>query len=499
MAGNASDIEVHFNPNADETPVEVTLRRRSSENSRSKTRTLCPKLFERASGSWWNPKFDSSIIEEQFQYNSFSQIRRRFRYALCYILAACVVWLIYLPVQTTYTVSRQGDELCFEDGSRATWIMFELAVACLLVLCIILLVFTVSHHYKSHFQKISGVLCLSLCGLTLLTFASHSSSSNSYPMSSVATFAVCIETILMMYTMFPMPYLYTVIPMLMFSVAYELLYFLYVDPANANRSITGEVFTKLCLHICVHLMGTHVFFMSQVRSRNTFMKIGQAVSARHQHQSEKQLKETTIHSLMPDSIAQKLLDEKGERNDGIFRPFYMDLMEDVSILFADIAGFTRMSANKSADTLVGLLNNLFGRFDILCLDHNCEKICTLGDCYYCVSGCPEPRPDHAECCVDMGLSMIEAIKDFCQDTGEKVNMRVGVHTGKVLCGIIGKSRYKFDVWSNDVTMANKMEASGIPGKVHVSAVTAEFLGDKYIMEESRQDRQTVFLGKLSIL
>ncbi|XP_022086352.1 adenylate cyclase type 9-like isoform X2 [Acanthaster planci] len=495
MAGNASDIEVHFNPNADEMPVEVTLRRRSSENSRTKGRSLCPKLFERASGSWWNPKFDSGIIEEQFQSNSFSQIRRRFRYALCYILAACVVWLIYLPVRNT--VGRQTDHLCLkdqEDSGQQAWIAFELAVACLLVLCVILLIFTISHHYKSHFQKVSGVLCLCLCGLTLVTFVSHSSAGTSSPMSSVATFAMCIETILMMYTLIPMPYLYTLIPMLMFSVAYELLYFLYVDPESSEHSITGEVVNKLFLHVCVHLMGTHVFFMTQVRSRNTFMKIGQAVMARHQHQVEKQLKETTIHSLMPDSIAHKLLEEKGERSDKIFRPFYMDLMEDVSILFADIAGFTRMSANKSADVLVGLLNNLFGRFDILCLEHKCEKICTLGDCYYCVSGCPEPRPDHAECCVDMGLSMIEAIKDFCQETGEKVNMRVGVHTGKVLCGIIGNRRYKFDVWSNDVTMANKMEASGIPGKVHVSAQTAEFLGDKYIMEESRGDRQAVFLG-----
>lgn len=77
--------------------------------------------------------------------------------------------------------------------------------------------------------------------------------------------------------------------------------------------------------------------------------------------------------------------------------------QDVSILFADIVGFTRMSSNKTASQLVAILNELFERFDYLCHKNGCEKISTLGDCYYCVSGCPEPRPDHAICCVQMGL------------------------------------------------------------------------------------------------
>ncbi|KHJ78186.1 adenylate/guanylate cyclase catalytic domain protein, partial [Oesophagostomum dentatum] len=114
-----------------------------------------------------------------------------------------------------------------------------------------------------------------------------------------------------------------------------------------------------------------------------------------------------------------------------FRPFTMNLMTDVSILFADIAGFTKMSSNKSADELVNLLNDLFGRFDYLCKMGGLEKISTLGDCYYCVAGCPEPCADHAIRTVEMGLNMIVAIRQFDIDRGQEVNMRVGIHTGKV--------------------------------------------------------------------
>ncbi|CAF3463482.1 unnamed protein product [Rotaria socialis] len=112
----------------------------------------------------------------------------------------------------------------------------------------------------------------------------------------------------------------------------------------------------------------------------------------------------------------------------IFRPLHIERMENVSILFADIVGFTHMSSNKSASQLVSLLSDLYGRFDDLCVQMSCEKIATLGDCCYCVSGCPEPREEHARSCVLMGLTMLNAIEEFDQDNSEYVDMRVGVHS-----------------------------------------------------------------------
>ncbi len=497
MAASATtptSTEVRFNKDAaDDNAVEVRVvadRKQSGSSSDSRgKRRCCPKLFDRASGSWWNPKFDSSLIEKEFKRSSFPQIRRRFRYALCYIILACIVWMIYLAV----LVGTSGSE----EGCQNWWGYF-VGLGALLIIAILLIIFTRTTLYQKQLFKTHFVLACVLAGLILATFA-YNPKCTEHTMSVVATFALCVEVILMMYTVIPLPFLPAVVLMSLFSVAYEALYFSLYD-FEPSAKLGERVTTKMFLHICVHLIGIHIFFMQQVRSRSTFMKIGQALVARKQHQNEKELKMTAIHHLMPEVVAKEILSKEDDdpmAPRGVhkpFRPFYMNRMENVSILFADIAGFTRMSAKKKAAHLVGLLNNLFGRFDKLCAETNCEKICTLGDCYYCVSGCPEEREDHAICCVEMGLAMVESIKDFCQETNENVNMRVGIHTGTVLCGVMGSRRFKFDVWSGDVNIANKMEASGEAGKVHVSEKTVQFLGDKYILKENRSNQTPMLLG-----
>jgi len=192
---------------------------------------------------------------------------------------------------------------------------------------------------------------------------------------------------------------------------------LFADDINFSTNLV----IRILMQTCIHLIGMHILIMTFVRMRGTFMKVGQSLVVRQQLELEKQLKEKMIHSVMPPKVADWLMEEserEREREDSLkkgsipsnntdirslFRPFNMHSMEDVSILFADIVGFTRMSSNKTAEQLVDILNDLFERFDDLCEHHGCEKISTLGDCYYCVSGCPEPKSDHAKCCIEMGL------------------------------------------------------------------------------------------------
>ncbi|XP_041973413.1 adenylate cyclase type 9 [Aricia agestis] len=457
-----------------------------------------PIAFERAApGTWWNPRFDSKILEGQYRSSSFRQIRLRFRFALLYILIFCISWFIYFVILGL-------------NGFTVKWPFLCSIFAVVLVITGVMLFITFTNYYKVYTFKLSLFMALALCtvSLTLVTLTTQldAAYSRAADISQSGHFTMCIEILLIMYTLTPLPLYVCVVIGLLYSILFETLNIV-LHLSQQEWQLPG-MFVRMLLQLCVHIIGVHIYLMTFVRMRGTFMKVGQSLLVRRQLEMEKQLKEKMIHSVMPPKLASWLMEEQVTEpetyvkvhntlkprisNPGasdiksLFRPFNMSSMDNVSILFADIVGFTKMSSNKSAEELVNILNDLFEKFDDLCLVHGCEKISTLGDCYYCVSGCPEPRPDHASCCVEMGLGMIDAIQEFDRERGEGVNMRVGVHTGTVLCGIVGTRRFKFDVWSNDVSFANKMESTGKPGRVHISEKTSQFLGGSYVLEEGEE-------------
>jgi adenylate cyclase len=211
-------------------------------------------------------------------------------------------------------------------------------------------------------------------------------------------------------------------------------------------------------------------------------------------QEEQEKSEQLLLNILPKPVADQL--KQGKH-------IIADNFAEVTVMFADIVNFTELSARLSPTELVELLNTIFSTFDHLAEHHGLEKIKTIGDAYLVVGGLPIPRSDHAEAIANMALDMQEAIANL-HIAGLKfdqpLTMRIGINTGPVGAGVIGISKFTYDLWGDTVNTASRMESLGIPGKIQVTTETYERLKDKYTFQsrgtievKGKGDMTTYFL------
>lgn len=196
--------------------------------------------------------------------------------------------------------------------------------------------------------------------------------------------------------------------------------------------------------------------------------------ARRELEREREKSERLLLNILPHPVAQQLKQEQCT---------IAESFAEVTVLFADIVGFTQMSAEVPPVELVTLLNQIFSTFDHLAEDHGLEKIKTIGDAYMVVGGLPEARPDHAEAIAAMGLEMQQAIEHFNWEFGQAFKMRIGINTGPVVAGVIGKKKFIYDLWGDTVNVASRMESQGITGKIQVTATAYERLKHQFVLQE----------------
>jgi class 3 adenylate cyclase len=183
---------------------------------------------------------------------------------------------------------------------------------------------------------------------------------------------------------------------------------------------------------------------------------------------ERQRSERLLLNILPAPIAERLKNEPGT---------IADQFSSVSVLFADIVGFTTLSSRISTEALIDILNEIFSRFDRLARKHNLEKIKTIGDAYMVVGGLPTPSEGHAVTMVEMALDMRVAVRDYAKDAVEPIDIRIGINTGPVIAGVIGVEKFAYDLWGDTVNTASRMESHGLPGLVQISEATFQAISD----------------------
>ncbi|MFN5925638.1 MAG: adenylate/guanylate cyclase domain-containing protein, partial [Pseudanabaena sp.] len=273
-----------------------------------------------------------------------------------------------------------------------------------------------------------------------------------------------------------------------------LSYYLPLDIVSALISrfeVGGEIMGILAFE---HTDIQHLWVEEEISFANSLSDfIALAMEAQERRRVEENLRveqkksERLLLNVLPPEIAERLksLQFKIDRNLNLKTSgtIIADSFDEVTVLFADIVNFTEYAAAISASELVNILNEIFSEFDYLAEQYSLEKIKTVGDSYMVVGGLPLPSNDHAESIAEMALEMQSSIKKFKRGDDSQFSLRIGIHTGHAIAGVIGTKKFIYDLWGDTVNVASRMESYGIAGCIQVTEATYQLLKDKYYFEQ----------------
>ena len=235
---------------------------------------------------------------------------------------------------------------------------------------------------------------------------------------------------------------------------------IYLGYLSQSGALGGaEMLRHASLLMLTNLFGMIAAYQADHSARREFL-------AMRMLGEERERSESLLLNILPASIAERLKNSKAS---------IADHSDEVTVLFADIVGFTPLSARMTPQALVQILDRVFSEFDALADTHGLEKIKTIGDAYMAAAGLPERRTDHALAAARMAQGMLEAAARIAAETGEALALRIGLHSGPVVAGVIGTKKFSYDMWGDTVNTASRMESHGVPGAVHCSAATAALL------------------------
>lgn len=261
---------------------------------------------------------------------------------------------------------------------------------------------------------------------------------------------------------------YSVKQMMIAASMVWLVYLFPLDSQNFTISSSENAFYLQAFFLfCATLLALTASFMASRLRKQEYI-------GRLALQAEQEKSESLLLNVLPEPIATRLKNGEGHISDSY---------DSVTVLFADIVGFTPLAERLQSKQLVSLLNDIFSRFDRLARQYGVEKIKTIGDAYMVVGGVPIHDAHHATAIADMALEMLQSIKDYNRHQGSDLAIRIGINSGPVVAGVIGQQKFSYDLWGDTVNTASRMESHGASGCIHVTESTYRHLQHTYLFNQ----------------